>query len=116
MKLVFVVRAGPYAFQHMQTVVDLSRAALDKGHEVGLFLAEDSVVAMNAGCKTGGELNMTEALVQLIERGAEVQGCGACCQFRGQKRADLAEGARMAGIASLARMLDQADRVVTFGY
>lgn len=116
MKLVLVVRAGPYAFQHMQTVVDLSRAALDKGHEVGLFLAEDAVVAMNAGCKTGGESNMTEALVQLAERGVEIQGCGACCQFRGQKRADLAEGFKMAGIATLAKMVASADRVVTFGY
>jgi len=116
MKLVLVVRAGPYAFQHLQTVAELSDAALDKGHEVGLFLAEDAVVAMDAGSKTGSERNLTEALIQLQGRGVEIQGCGACCQFRGKQRSDLAEGMRMAGIATLAKMVNQADRVVTFGY
>ena len=116
MKLVLIVRAGPYAFQHMQTVTDLATAALDKGHEVGVFLAEDSVVAMNASCKTGSEPNMTAALGELAARGVEIQGCGACCQFRGQKRSDLAEGFRVSGIASLAKMIGAADRVVSFGY
>jgi tRNA 2-thiouridine synthesizing protein D len=116
MKLMLIVRAGPYAFQHLQTVRDLANAALDAGHSVGLFLAEDSVVAMNASCKTGGEANLTQALAELIDRGAEVQGCGACCQFRGQKRSDLIEGVRVAGVASLAKMVQEADRVLTFGY
>jgi sulfur relay (sulfurtransferase) complex TusBCD TusD component (DsrE family) len=116
MKMLLIVRAGPYAFQHMQTVTDLAGAALDKGHQVGVFLAEDSVVAMNASCKTGSEANMTQALCELMGRGVEVQGCGACCQFRGQKRSDLAEGFRVAGIASLAKMINEADRIVTFGY
>jgi sulfur relay (sulfurtransferase) complex TusBCD TusD component (DsrE family) len=116
MKLVLIVRAGPYAFQHMQTVTDLANAALDKGHQVGFFLAEDSVVAMNASSKTGSERNMTATLTDLSARGVDVQGCGACCQFRGQKRADLAEGFRVAGIASLAKMIGEADRVLSFGY
>ena len=116
MKFLFVVRAGPYAFQHTQTVVDLSRAALDGGHEVSLFMAEDAVVAMNAGCRTGDSINLTEALSELAEQGVAIQGCGACCLFRGQSRSDLAEGMRMAGVASLAKMVSEADRVVSFGY
>jgi tRNA 2-thiouridine synthesizing protein D len=116
MKLVFVVRAGPYAFQHVQTVCDLAAAALDKGHGVGIFLAEDSVVAMNGSCKTGSERNLTNALQDLLERGAQVEGCGACCSFRGQKRSDLAEGFRVAGIATLGKMVAEADRVMSFGY
>jgi len=116
MKLLLVVRTAPYAFQHMQTVNDLARAALAKGHQVSIFLAEDAVVAMNANCKTGREANMTEALVELVGQGVEIQGCGACCQFRGQKRADLAEGLKMAGVASLAKLVSEADRVLTFGY
>lgn len=116
MELVFVVRAGPYAFQHAQTVVDLASSALDKGHTVGIFLSEDAVVMMNGGCKTGDERNMTEELIALAGRGANIQGCGACCQFRGQKRADLGEGFRMAGIATLGKMVASADRVLSFGY
>jgi len=116
MRFVFIVRAGPYAFQHAQTVIDLSAAALDAGHEVGLFLAEDAVVAMNAACKTGDSANLTQELVALAERGVAIQGCGACCLFRGQSRSDLAEGMRMAGIATLAKMVGEADRVLSFGY
>ena len=112
MRLVFVVRTGPYAFQHIQTVTDLSKAALAKGHEVGIFLAEDAVVAMNAGCQT----NMSQVLVDLVQQGVDIKGCGACCQVRGQKRSDLAEGLRMAGIATLAKMVNEADRVLSFGY
>lgn len=116
MKLVFIVRAGPYAFQHMQTVTDLAAAALNKGHQVGLFLTEDGVVAMNAECRTGGERNMTAALMDLAQRGVTIQGCGACCQFRGQKRSSIADGMTVAGVAALAKMVGEADRVVTFGY
>ena len=116
MRLVFIVRTGPYAFQHLQTVADLSNAALAKGYEVGIFLAEDAVVAMNAGCQTGRQTNMTQTLVDLVKQGVEVQGCGACCQVRGQKRSDLAEGLKMVGIATLAKMVNEADRVVSFGY
>ncbi len=116
MRLVFVVRTGPYAFQHIQTVTDLSKAALAKGHEVGIFLAEDAVVAMNAGCQTGSQANMTQALVNLVAQGVEIKGCGACCQVRGQKRSELAEGLKMAGIATLAKMVNEADRVLSFGY
>ncbi len=116
MRFVFIVRAGPYAFEHLQTVINLTEAALAGGHEVGIFLAEDAVVAMNAECKTGGSTNLTEALCALGARGVEIQGCGACCLFRGQKRSDLAEGMKMAGIATLAKMVGEADRVLSFGY
>jgi len=116
MKLLLIVRAGPYAFQHMQTVTDLADAALEKGHEVKLFLAEDAVVTMNADAKTGSEKNMTDACRGLAERGVEIQGCGACCQFRGQKRAAIAPEFRVAGTATLAKIVADADRVLTFGY
>jgi sulfur relay (sulfurtransferase) complex TusBCD TusD component (DsrE family) len=115
-RLLFVVRTGPYAFQHLHTVHALARAALGKGHEVGIFLTEDAVVAMNANCKTGTELNLTQVLAELATQGVEIQGCGACCQFRGQKRADVAEGMKVAGIAALGKMIRDADRVVSFGY
>ena len=116
MEIVFVVRTAPYAFQHAQTVIDLANSALDKGHTVGIFLSEDAVVAMNADFKTGSERKMTEELLALLERGVSIQGCGACCQFRGQKQSDLAEGLKMAGIATLGKMVASADRVVCFGY
>ncbi len=116
MRFLFVVRAGPYAFQHMQTVIDLTRAALAAGHEVALFLTEDAVVVMNAECRTGDSTNLTAALGELAEQGVSIQGCGACCLFRGQGRSDLAEGMKMAGVATLAKMAGEADRVLSFGY
>ncbi len=116
MKLLFIVRTGPYAFQHLHTVHALARAALAKGHQVGIFLTEDAVVAMNTHCQTGSEVNLTNVLVELAGQGVQIQGCGACCQFRGQKRADIAEGLRVAGIAALGKMIAEADRVITFGY
>ena len=116
MKMLFIVRAGPYAFEHMHTVVALSRAALGKGHEVSLFLSEDAVVAMNANARTGQNVNLTEELGKLQAEGAQVQGCGACCQFRGQQRSDINEGFKMAGIATLGKLVNEADRVMSFGY
>jgi len=116
MRILFVVRTGPYAFQHIQTVADLTRAALERGHEVSIFLAEDAVVAMNASCRTGESQNLTHSLCGLAATGVEVQGCGACCLFRGQSRGDIAEGLKMAGIATLGKLIAEADRVVSFGY
>ncbi|MGD9494984.1 MAG: DsrE/DsrF/TusD sulfur relay family protein [Armatimonadota bacterium] len=116
MRFVFIVRTGPYAFEHLHTAIELTRAALEGGDQVGIFLAEDAVVAMNAECRTGDVANLTEALTELAERGVQIQGCGACCLFRGQTRSDLAAGLRMAGIASLAKMVTDADRALAFGY
>jgi sulfur relay (sulfurtransferase) complex TusBCD TusD component (DsrE family) len=116
MKMLFVVRTDPYAFEHMHTVVALSKAALAKGHEVNLFLTEDAVVTMNANARTGQNVNFTSKLAELQDQGVKVQACGACCQFRGLQRSDIHEGFKMAGVATLGKMINEADRVMSFGY
>ena len=116
MEMLFIVRTDPYASEHMHTVVALSRAALAKGHEVNLFLTEDAVVTMNAGARTGQNANFTTELAELQAEGVKVQACGACCQFRGLQRCDIHEGFKMAGVATLGKMISQADRVMSFGY
>lgn len=116
MNLLFIVRTDAYAFEHMHTVVALSRAALAKGHEVNLFLSEDAVLTMNAHARTGQNVNFTDELADLQAGGVKIQACGACCQFRGLQRCDLHEGFKMAGVATLGKMINEADRVMNFGY
>ncbi len=42
-KIGFLLTAGPFQFQNWKTAADIADAALDKGHEVAIFMYLDGV-------------------------------------------------------------------------
>lgn len=116
MKITFNVQTGPYTFQNLDTLYELAKRALDRGHEVAVFLYVDSVGAMSANITTPGDRNIPQRLSELIEKGAVIRGCGACAKYRGYKRDEVIEGARIAGTAVLGEMIATSDRFINFGF
>jgi tRNA 2-thiouridine synthesizing protein D len=91
----------------------LARALLEDKVECSLFLYEDSVLAVNKNLVTGSTKHIPTIMENLIEKGLDVFVCGTCASFRGMKRGDLVPGAKLAGIATLAKLMDDCDRFFT---
>lgn len=77
-KLGLMVSTAP-AHQNMKTTLELSRAALDRGAEVYLYLIDDAVAAVE-----------DSRLQALADRGLKLFVCAYGCQKRGQPLSDRA--------------------------
>lgn len=111
----FIVTAGPYTFEHLDTVYHLGKAAIEKGINVDIFLYLDGVIALNKNIKSPGERHIPSMLKELAESGAKIVACGDCAHFRGLFRENVIEGTKLTGIATLAEMIEECDRFVSFG-
>jgi tRNA 2-thiouridine synthesizing protein D len=114
-KIGFLVTAGPYTFQNLDTACHLSKAFLDRGDQVSIFLYMDAVIALNSNIRSPGERSVPGMLQELAGRGAQVVACGECAKFRGIRRDIVLEKTQLAGIASLAEMVESCDRFITLG-
>jgi sulfur relay (sulfurtransferase) complex TusBCD TusD component (DsrE family) len=71
-QLCLVVQTGPYTYQNLDTAYGLAKAALGKGHGVGLFLYIDGVVAANKNIDAPGERNLAVMLQELAADGVQI--------------------------------------------
>ncbi|MEO0106367.1 MAG: DsrE family protein [candidate division WOR-3 bacterium] len=111
----FLITGGPYTFEHLDTVYYLSKAAIEKGINVDIFLYLDGVIALNKNIKSPGERHIPSMLKELAESGAKIVACGDCAHFRGLFRDNVVEGTKLTGIATLAEMIEECDRFISFG-
>ncbi len=109
----FLVTAGPYSFQNIDTMYYLAHEALNKGYGVKVFLYMDGVIAINKNIKSPDERNIPEMMKELVDKGARIVACGDCAQFRGLRRDVLVEKTRITGIATLGEMIEECNRFVT---
>ncbi len=116
MKVGFMLRTGPYTSQNVDTFYEISKRLLKKGHGVKAFLYEDGVLNVNKEIKTPDERNIKDRLKELVDLGAEIKLCGICSKFRGQKKADIIEGTKHAGMAYFVLLIDECDRFLSFGF
>ncbi len=111
-----MVRTGPYSYQNIDTVYQLAKRALKRGHEVFIFLYEDGTLNADADIKSLEERNIAERIRELLEMGARIGICGTCAKFRGQTKKDVLEGVKYGGLALLVKEMLQCDRFLSFGY
>jgi sulfur relay (sulfurtransferase) complex TusBCD TusD component (DsrE family) len=112
----FLLRTGPYTSQNIDTVYHLAKKLLSKGNGVKLFLYEDGLIALNKNIKSPQERNLAEMMAELASLGADVKGCGTCASFRGLKKDDIIEGAKLGGMAVLVNYIGECDRFLGFGF
>jgi len=107
----FLFFSGPYQSESPETIVELAKAALEKGVEVRIFCYMDAVNCVKTGQKkVPGVTNIEEQFRELITKGAEVRLCTLCMLVRGTK--DFIEGAKRAGTPDIADMVEESDRVL----
>ncbi len=106
---------SPYQTEDVDSCIHFIEATLSKGHEVvGVFLFTDGLYSLNKRISSPGERNLAKEFEALASR-VHIVGCGTCAKFRGIGKADIIEGAALAGLTDLLQMLDDCDRFVTFG-
>ena len=113
MKIAIQVMLHPYTNQDVDTAIRLARKAVEKGHEVSIFLFCDSVLAINTSAKpVRGDRNIPKLIEELIGMGVKVHICGICFQYRGLEREKVVKGANLSGLPELASLIYESDRFV----
>jgi len=116
MRIAVIVQTDPYKYRDLETAYEIIIAALKKGHEVKIFLYDDSVVAASKDAESIGDKRLGEMVRNLVERGVEITTCGACCLMRGLAEEALVKGSKMGGLPDLAGITSWADRILNFSH
>lgn len=114
MKIAFQTMISPYTYEDTDTVMHMAEAAVNKGHEVAIFLFADSVLSINGAVKPLKiDRDIPRKMGELIEKGVEVHICGICYQYRGLDRKEIIPGAKLSGLPELASIIENYDRFVS---
>ncbi len=115
MKITIQVMVQPYTNQDLDTAIKIADAALEKGHEVGIFLFSDAVLAVNAKVKpVRSDRDIPEILQTMIaEKGLKVDICGICMDYRGVTKEMIIDGSVPSGLPELAELVSTSDRFIS---
>ena len=114
MKITLQAMVNPYTYEDVDTILKIANAALDKGHEVSIFLFCDSAIASNSKIKpVRGDRRIPDMLKEIINRGAKVDICGICMDYRGITKDMIVQGSNPSGLPELAELIYTTDRFIS---
>jgi tRNA 2-thiouridine synthesizing protein D len=101
---------------NLDFVIKLSEAAINKGHEVNIWLSGNATMLSKKGQRKFQDYSSLEAKTKdLISKGLKVTACEACAEARGYHKEDMLEGVnRKSGDYYLASVFNS-DRVINIG-
>jgi sulfur relay (sulfurtransferase) complex TusBCD TusD component (DsrE family) len=107
---------SPYHHESVDHVIELTKAAIAKGHTVDIYLMMDGVY--NPIVSQSGEPfhmeSISDQFKALLKLGTKVSGCRVCMELRGVDSNSLPQGTDIGGIFDLSEMLTEADVVLSF--
>lgn len=113
-RIVIMVTAPPNHSATWQTAVGLTAAAVERDHEVTLFLFMDGVYGAMQRRRAASPAPMPAIeLASLIDRGVRVCLCATAAELRGLDLGALIGGVTVGGLPDLALMIEDADRLVS---
>jgi sulfur relay (sulfurtransferase) complex TusBCD TusD component (DsrE family) len=114
----FVVCAEPYKYEAIDTVLNLSEAIIEKGHEItGIFFYGSGVYNIKEKIiKDSSIRNLSLRLEKFCNsHDIEFSACSTWTSFTGIKSEEFVEGANQEGLGSLSLMASKSDKVIFFG-
>jgi len=114
----FVVCAEPYKFEAIDTMLNLGKAILKKGHQIlGIFFYGSGVYNVKRDINISSTMrNLPERLENFIKKNSlNLSACSTWVNFTGLKSDDFIEGARQVGLGELSEWMAESDRVIVFG-
>lgn len=114
LKITIQVMVPPYSYQDLDTALAIADAALDRGHDVGIFLFADSILSTFSKVKpVRMDRNIPVKMQEMIaNRGLRVDICGICMDYRGVRPEDAIPGASPSGLPELAALVASSDRFI----
>jgi len=107
---------SPFQHEAVDHALEITKAALAKGHKVDVYLMMDGVY--NPLIAQSGEPfhvgSVSSRISELVNAGAKFSGCRVCMELRGVSQKDIPEGVDIGGIFDLSESLAEADAVVSF--
>ena len=117
-KLAILLLTPPYTDQNSETVINLARAAIKKGHEIiGIYANADGVYNANKNINPTEKRarNVAELFQELGELGIKMTCCPICATFRGVKNDDqLIDNATFEGLGALSELVLECDALISF--
>ncbi len=96
--------------------VKLSEAALNKGHEVDMWLSGNGTMISKKGQRSFQDYSSLEkTLSELISKGMKLVACEACSEARGLHKEEFIDGCDMKSMDWYLASCYNADRVIHIG-
>jgi sulfur relay (sulfurtransferase) complex TusBCD TusD component (DsrE family) len=106
---------SPFQHESVEHAINLSTAALNKGHSVDIYLMMDGVY--NPLITQSGEpFNMesiSNRFKELLQLGASISGCRVCMELRGITKKMIPENIEIGGIFDLGEAITKADVILS---
>lgn len=117
MKLSVLILEGPYNHEASDSAYNFIQAALAKGHTIHrIFFYDDGVYnATKLMDPPQDDRHISRRWSELGAKGIDMVVCVAAAKRRGITNEVLAPNIRISGLGQLADMIDNSDRLVTFG-
>ena len=115
-RMLILLCESPFQREAVDHALEITKAALAKGHQVDIYLMMDGVY--NPLVTQSGEPfhvdSVSHRIRELMEAGAKFSGCRVCMELRGVTEKDIPEGMDIGGIFDLSESLTEADVVLSF--
>jgi len=115
-KLLIILFSPPMQSQNTDTVYELAKAAVEMGHEVTVFCDIDATYNLLASQILPDQATPAGKVAQLIDKGVQVLACRESARRRGiDVPKNLIKGVVESSLGRLVELMEQHDRIVTFG-
>ena len=113
-KMCVVIYESPYGREKPYTALRFALTAIVDGHEVTMVLLQDAIFVAKKTQNPAEYPNHLEYLENAISEGLKVIVCGVCCQARGIKQEELAEGCKIVGMHEIVEAVADNEKTITF--
>ena len=117
MILSILIQEGPYTHEASDSAYHFIQAALAKGHTIrGIFFYDDGVYnATKLMTPPTDDRHISKRWSELGATGIDMIVCVAAAKRRGITDEVLVPNIHISGLGQLASMIEESDRLVTFG-
>ena len=114
----FFISTEPYKFQATDSLIELSKALIAKGHQIkGFFFYGSGVYNLKKDISSGTSIRDVPKKIQdfTLEYHIPVSGCSTWVSLTGLKDHEFIDGATEEGLGDFSNWSVESDKMIVFG-
>jgi len=114
----FFISTEPYKFQATDSLIELSKALIAKGHQIqGFFFFGSGVYNLKKDISCGSSIRDVPKKIQdfAVQHNILVSGCSTWVSLTGLKEQDFIECATEEGLGDFSDWSVKSDKIIVFG-